>query len=329
MSTKWPRKLTHLSIVVPCFNEEACINETVTRLQRTLNGFAGSYELIFVNDGSSDRTEILLDQLALQFKEIKVIHFARNFGHQLAVTAGFDAASGDAAVLIDADLQDPPEVIVAMVAKWEEGFDVVYGRRQRRNGESRFKVLSASLFYRMLNRLSEIKIPNDTGDFRLIDRCVLDVLKLMTEHDRYVRGMISWIGFKQTAVDYHRDARFDGETKYSLRKMVAFAIDGILSFSVMPLRYATAIGALTIFLAFGGAITASLVRIFTDQWVRGWTLMFCSVLLLGGMQLFFLGVLGEYVGRIYRQTKQRPLYIVRERQGFATKDHRQENSHAA
>lgn len=306
----------HLSVVVPCFNEEDCLETTELRLRMTLAALPGTYEIIFIDDGSTDRTGSILDDLARRHAEVKVIHLSRNFGHQLALTAGLDAASGDAAVLIDADLQDPPELIPAMVAKWQQGFDVVYGRRVGRTGEARFKLATAAVFYRLLNRMAEFEIPSDTGDFRLIDRRVLDVLKSMGEHDRYVRGLISWVGFRQGAVDYRRDARLAGETKYSLRKMVAFAVDGLVSFSIMPLRYATAIGAFTVFLAIVGAVTASVVRLFTDDWVRGWTLMFCSILLLGGMQLFFLGVLGEYVGRIYRQTKARPLYVVRESRGF-------------
>ena len=310
-----------LSIVVPCFNEEDCLSATIARLNALCAELRPlEVELIFVDDGSQDHTREILKGYAAEDPRIRIIGFARNFGHQLAVTAGIDAARGDAIVLIDADLQDPPEVIPKMVARWREGFDVVYGRRIERVGESTFKLASARIFYRLLNRLSDVPIPLDTGDFRLISRQVADTLKAMPERDRFVRGMVSWVGFKQTELSYQRAARFAGTSKYPLRKMVRFATDGILSFSTKPLQMAVALGMLSASVALLGIIYALTLRIFTDLWVEGWTALFIAVMFIGGAQLLCIGILGEYIGRIYSEVKKRPLYVVQEYVGLEDRD---------
>jgi len=306
-----------LSVIVPCYNEEEVIVETMARLNDFCAELVGlDVELIFVDDGSRDRTREILKQAAAADPRMRVIGFARNFGHQIAVTAGIDAAKGDAVVLIDADLQDPPGVIHGMIAKWQEGFDVVYGTRSARPGESAFKIATAHSFYRLLNRISDVPIPLDTGDFRLMSRAVVDTLKAMPERDRFVRGMVSWIGFRQTALPYSRAERFAGESKYPLRKMLRFATDGILSFSIRPLQLAVSAGLISAALALVGIGYALLMRIFTSTWVEGWTALMIAVLFLGGVQLTCVGILGEYVGRIYNEIKQRPLYVVQEYCGF-------------
>jgi glycosyltransferase involved in cell wall biosynthesis len=306
-----------LSVVIPCYNEEQVIGETVKRLGHFCAEAADlDIELIFVNDGSRDRTLELLKAHAAADPRIKVISFARNFGHQIAVTAGIDAAHGDAVVLIDADLQDPPEVIHQMIAKWREGFDVVYGTRTDRPGESAFKRATARGFYRVLDRLSDVRIPLDTGDFRLMSRRVVETLRAMPERDRFVRGMVSWVGFRQTALQYRRAERFAGESKYPLRKMVRFATDGLLSFSTKPLQVSVGMGMACATLAMLGIVYALFLRFFTNIWVEGWTALMIAVLFIGGVQLISVGILGEYVGRIYGELKRRPLYVVEDYIGF-------------
>ena len=310
-----PRML--LSVVVPCFNEQEVIGETVRRLREfgaAVNGL--DVEFIFVDDGSRDDTRSLLRAFASDDPRIKVVGFARNFGHQVAVTAGIDAARGDAVVLIDADLQDPPEVVHEMVAKWREGYDVVYGTRAERAGESAFKIATARAFYRLLNRLSDVPIPLDTGDFRLMSRAVVDTLCAMPERDRFVRGMVSWVGFRQVALPYRRAERFAGRTKYPLRKMLRFATDGILSFSTKPLQLSVAMGMVSAVFALVGIVYALSLRLFTNIWVEGWTALMIAVLFIGGVQLISIGILGEYIGRIYNEIKRRPLYVVEEYLGF-------------
>jgi dolichol-phosphate mannosyltransferase len=303
--------------VIPCYKEEEVIGETMRRLHQFCSELVDlNVELIFVDDGSTDRTRELLKAYALDDPRIRIIGFARNFGHQIAVTAGIDAARGDAVVLIDADLQDPPEVVHQMIAKWREGYDVVYGTRTERPGESSFKLATARAFYRLLNRLSDIPIPLDTGDFRLMSRPVVETLKAMPEHDRFVRGMVSWVGFKQTALPYKRAERFAGESKYPLRKMVRFATDGILSFSTKPLQMSVALGMFSASLALVGILYALMLRLFTNIWVEGWTALMIAVLFIGGVQLVCVGILGEYIGRIYNEVKNRPLYVVQEYLGF-------------
>ncbi len=299
-----------LSVVVPCFNEAECIRETHRHLIEVLSTLGHEWEIIYVNDGSKDETLDILINLISGSSSIRVISFSRNFGHQTAVTAGIDYAKGEAVVLIDADLQDPPELIPEMILKWQEGFDVVYGQRRTRKGETPFKKISAKLFYRLINSLSEVPIPLDTGDFRLIDRRVVDVLGQMPERSRFIRGMVSWAGFRQTPILYDRSERFAGESKYPLRKMIKFGLDGVLSFSIQPLKLATSLGGLVSACSALGIIYALTLRLFTKDWVSGWTLLMISVLFLGGVQLVFLGVIGEYVGRIYAESKGRPQYVI-------------------
>jgi len=307
-----------LSVVIPCFNEEEVIGETMKRLQVFSEGLVDlRVEFIFVDDGSRDRTRDLLRGYAALDQRIRVLGFARNFGHQIAVTAGIDAALGDAVVLIDADLQDPPEVVHEMIAKWRAGYDVVYGTRTDRPGESAFKLATARAFYRLLNQLSDVPIPLDTGDFRLMSRPVVETLKAMPERDRFVRGMVSWVGFRQTALPYRRAERFAGESKYPLGKMVRFATDGILSFSIKPLQVSITLGLLAALLSLSGIAYALYLRVFTSVWVEGWTALMIAVLFLGGVQLVCVGILGEYIGRIYNEVKRRPLYVVQDRIGFA------------
>lgn len=305
-----------VSLVVPCFNEEDVIAETHRRLAALADSQHDyQFEFLFVDDGSRDNTLPLLRQIVAGDSRARVVAFSRNFGHQIAVTAGIDEARGDAVVLLDADLQDPPEVVAEMLAKWREGWQVVYGVRAEREGESHFKLWTAHLFYRVLNYLSDTPIPLDTGDFRLMDRAVVEVLRGMPERDRFVRGMVSWVGFRQLALPYRRAARFAGTTKYPLRKMVRFASNGIISFSMRPLKLAMDVGLLCAGLACVGIIWAFATRLATHNWVPGWTATVIAVLFLGGIQLVCTGILGEYIGRTYMQSKGRPLYIVGERIG--------------
>lgn len=309
-----------LSIIVPCFNEEEVVSETIKRLLEFCDSLENlNAEIIFVDDGSKDRTRAVIRHYAADDSRIKLIGFSRNFGHQLAVTAGIDAAQGDAVVLIDADLQDPPHLISQMILKWQEGYDVVYGTRSERPGESAFKLATARSFYRVLNKLSDVPIPLDTGDFRLMSRPVVEALRAMPERDRFVRGMVSWVGFRQTPIMYKRADRFAGKTKYPLRKMIRFASDGILSFSIKPLQMSIGLGMLASALALLGVFYALVLRVFTEVWVQGWTALMIAILFLGGVQLICVGILGEYIGRIYNEVKKRPLYIVDERHGFQEK----------
>jgi dolichol-phosphate mannosyltransferase len=306
-----------LSVIVPCFNEEAVLLETHKRLTSVLDGLQTlTYDVIYVDDGSRDRTIEILRALQLSDARVRVLQLSRNFGHQIAVTAGLAESDGDAVVIIDADLQDPPEVIPEMLARWRDGYDVVYGLRTDRQGETPFKLWTAKTFYHLLNHVSRVRIPPDVGDFRLMDRRVVNALLDMPERDRFLRGMISWLGYKQVAVLYERAPRFAGSSKYPLLKMLRFAIDGVLSFSFAPLRLATWMGFAAMVLAFGGIVYAILLRLYTTDWVRGWASIFVAVLFMGGVQLVTIGIIGEYIGRIYEEVKQRPLYFVQERLGF-------------
>jgi len=307
-----------ISVVVPCYNEEDVIRQTHSRLSNALVATGLEYEIVYVNDGSRDNTLAILRELQAADSHVRVVAFARNFGHQVAVTAGVDFATGDAVVLIDADLQDPPELITEMVRMWRDGYQVVYGVRESRTGESAFKLLTAKYFYRIINSISDVAIPLDTGDFRLMDRRVVDVLKSMPERDRFLRGMVSWIGFKQSPLHYARSERAAGGTKYPLRKMILFALDGIVSFSLVPLRLATLFGFVAAVFAMLGIAYALVLRLFTGNWAPGWTLLFITTFFLGGATLLCLGIIGEYVGRIYRELKRRPLYVVGEVHGFQT-----------
>ncbi len=305
-----------LSVIVPCFNEAEVIEHTHQRLGQTLEAITPDYEIIYVDDGSRDATPELLRDIQAGSSRAKVIRLSRNFGHQIAVSAGIEYARGKAVVLIDADLQDPPEVIAQMVEKWREGYHVVYGQRSERSGETKFKLWTARAFYRLINRLSEVPIPLDTGDFRLMDRAVVDALLRMRERHRLLRAMTSWVGFKQTAVLYSRAERFAGASKYPLRKMLALAADGIVSFSAVPLKIVTSVGLAFSALSVLGVIYAIAQRLLTDNWVPGWTLIFIAVMLIGGLQFIFLGVMGEYIGRIYSEAKDRPLFLIMEELGF-------------
>ena len=302
------------SVVVPCYNEEDCIKETHTRLTRVMQGIGEPYEILYVNDGSKDGTPALLNTLAGQDSAVRVLHFARNAGHQLAVSAGLDYASGDAVVIIDADLQDPPEVIPRMVERWKAGAQVVYGKRRSREGDSWLKKLTARWYYRFLRRLAGDAFPEDTGDFRLADRKVVDVIKAMPEHARYLRGMFAWAGFAQEPLLYDRDKRFAGQTHYPLRKMLRLAAHGVLSFSEKPLLWPLWLGLFWL-LGAAGILTAILVLALLSHETA--SLFMPLLLVLGvGLILISLGILGAYLARAYEEVKGRPLYIVAQTLGF-------------
>jgi glycosyltransferase involved in cell wall biosynthesis len=301
-----------VSIVAPCFNEAATLPEFYRRVSEAMQALGDTWELVLIDDGSQDNTATILRELAHKDPHIRPVLFARNFGHQLAVTAGLDYCRGQAVVIIDSDLQDPPEVIPELIAEWHNGYEVVYARRTEREGETWFKLFTASLFYRLIYRITDVNIPLDTGDFRLLDRKVVDVINRMRERHRFLRGMSVWVGFRQTGVPYKRAARYAGETKYPLKRMVKFAGDAITGFSYFPLQLATYLG----FVAAGISILAIPVvialRVAGSQAFFGQATTLIAVLFLGGVQLISLGILGEYIGRIYDEARGRPLYIVRE-----------------
>ncbi len=298
------------------YNEEDVIAETYRRLGKVMEETGESYELLFVNDGSQDRCAAIIADLARTDRHIRMIDFSRNFGHQIAVSAGLDYARGQSVVIIDADLQDPPEVIPRMLEKWREGYDVVYGRRRKREGETLFKRFTAFAFYRVLSVLTGGTIPKDTGDFRLIDRKVCDAMKRLNERNRFLRGMINWVGFKQTAVEYDREERWAGKTKYPLKKMLKFAADGIFSFTYKPLKLATYIGFILSISGFVYLLYVLYQRLFTDNTLTGWASIIAVNLVFNGITLLILGIIGEYVGRIYEEVKGRPLYIIQDKIGF-------------
>ncbi|WP_028552366.1 glycosyltransferase family 2 protein [Paenibacillus sp. UNC451MF] len=304
------------SIIVPMFNEQEVIEETYRRLRLVMDTLDEQYELLFVNDGSKDRTADIVKDLCREDANVRLLNFARNFGHQIAITAGMDHAQGQAVVVIDADLQDPPEVILEMIDKWKQGYDVVYGKRLERKGETMFKKWTAHLFYRLLKSMTSVDIPVDAGDFRLIDRKVCDVMKAMTEKNRYVRGLVSWTGFKQTFVEYTREERWAGVTKYPLRKMIRFAIDAIASFSYKPLKAAAYLGFILSAVSFIYILIVVYQKLFTDTTITGWSSIVAINLFFNGIMLIILGIIGEYIGRIYDETKGRPLYIIWERAGY-------------
>ncbi|SNX53583.1 glycosyltransferase family 2 protein [Thermoanaerobacterium sp. RBIITD] len=306
------------SIVVPAFNEESLIEESYKRLKKVMDSAGETYELIFVNDGSRDRTAEILMRICENDSHVKLISFSRNFGHQIAITAGMDNAKGDAVVVIDADLQDPPEVILKMIEKWKEGYDVVYGKRAKRKGESFFKLFTARVFYRLLKNLTNIDIPVDTGDFRLIDRKVCDVMNSINsikEKNRYIRGLVSWVGFKQTGVEYVRDPRLSGETKYTLKKMLKLAMDGITSFSYVPLKLPVQLGGFLTVISLLYLVAALILKLFAVN-TSMWGVMIAVNVLLGGINFMILGAFGEYIGRIYDEVRDRPLYIIAKKVGF-------------
>lgn len=304
-----PRVPALLSVVAPVYNEEELVEAFVERACAAVADY--TFELVLVNDGSSDATPELLDRLAAADARVRVIHLSRNFGHQAALTAGLEHARGDVVAMIDADLQDPPELIPRMVEQWEGGSDVVYAVRKQREGETAFKLATASWFYKLFDKLAQVDLEPNSGDFRLLDRRALDALLSMTERSRFLRGMTVWVGFTQTAVPYERDARTAGETKYTVRKMIRFSLDAIASFSHLPLQLATYVGLLSAGVAFV-AIPVVVGLHFADSYLPGFGTITILILLLGGIQLIALGVIGEYVGRIYDEVKHRPLYIVRE-----------------
>ncbi|MBS2773028.1 glycosyltransferase family 2 protein [Anoxybacillus rupiensis] len=301
------------SVIIPVYNEEPVIRETYKRLKKVMEQADGPYELLFVNDGSTDRTMTIIKELAAQDQAVHFLDFSRNFGHQIAITAGMEHAAGEAIVIIDADLQDPPELILTMIRKWQEGYEVVYAKRTKRKGETFFKKQTAHWFYRLLRAVTEIEIPVDTGDFRLIDRKVCDALIHMKERNRFVRGLVSWVGFKQAAIEYERDERFAGETKYPLKKMLRFSMDGITSFSYKPLKLASFLGLLLSMGSGIGMLVVLYLKLFTDSTVAGWSSLLLTTLFFNGVILIILGVIGEYIGRIYDEAKGRPLYIVQEK----------------
>ncbi len=302
-----------LSVVAPCYNEEAGLPEFVRRLKAVCTQLGCAHEIVLVNDGSRDRTLAVALDLALQDPVIRVVNLLRNFGHQAAVTAGLDVARGDVVVLIDCDLQDPPEIIIEMVAAWKNGADVAYGQRRTRDGETVFKLYTAKLFYRLLKLMTQSDIPSDTGDFRLMDRRVVEVLRSMREHHRFIRGMVSWVGGRQVAVPYDRKPRFAGETKYPLRKMLSFALDAITSFSVVPLRLVTYLALTIIALAMMATVTVFVLKLVNPGYfIPGFAATLLTIIFFGGIQLLALGVIGEYLGRMYEAVKARPIYIVKD-----------------
>lgn len=304
------------SIVAPCYNEEGNIHELYRRISEVMDQTDEPWELVLINDGSRDRTPELMRELHELDPRVHYLDFARNFGHQIAVTAGMDYAQGEAIILIDSDLQDPPELILEMIQKWKEGFKVVYAIRSERKGETWFKLFTAKLFYRLIYRITDVNIPLDTGDFRLMDRQVVDTMKQMRERHRFIRGMTSWVGFKQTGVYYVRQERFSGETGYPLRKMLKFASDAITGFSYFPLQLATYVGFIVAALSGVGMIGVILARLIGQQAFLGQATTLVMVLFLGGIQLISLGIIGEYLGRIYDEVKDRPLYVVNQAVGF-------------
>lgn len=312
-----------VSLVCPVYNEEQGLREFYERCTAALQAIvpAVQHEIIFVDDGSRDGSLKVIEELARQDDRVRVLALSRNFGHQLAITSGMDHAFGDAVVVIDSDLQDPPEVVADMVARWREGYRVVYGVRSSRSGESGFKLLTAKLFYRLINRISETELPSDSGDFRLLDQQVVAELRKIREENRYIRGLVSWVGFRQTAVHYERDPRFAGESKYTVRRMLRFATDAVTSFSERPLRFAISVGLLVVLLTLALATWIVVGRLLNpESAIPGFASLAVIVLFLGGIQLLSIGLLGEYIGRIYRESKRRPLYVVAERYGFPGHD---------
>lgn len=301
-----------ISVIVPSFNEEKNVPLIYERLTSTLSQISDDYEIIFVNDCSKDNTLEVIKQLSKKDSHVKYISFSRNFGHQIAVSAGLDLCKGEAVVIIDADLQDPPELILEMYEKYKEGYKVVYAKRKSREGETWFKKITAKLFYRFLSAMTSIEIPVDVGDFRLIDQVIVKHLRNMPEKSKYIRGQISWIGYKQTFVEYHRDARLYGKTNYPLKKMLRLAFDGITAFSDKPLKMASAIGIISAILSLLAIVYALISHFIFDSAVSGWTSLIISVLFIGGVQLITIGIIGEYIARINNDVRNRPLYIIEE-----------------
>jgi glycosyltransferase involved in cell wall biosynthesis len=304
------------SIVVPVYNEAEVLPALYDRLTRVLEGMLEPYEIIFVNDGSQDDSPLLLRDFQAKDQRVKFLSLSRNFGHQIAITAGLDYSSGQAAIVMDADLQDPPEVIPQLVEQWHKGYDIVFAVRAERQGDGLFKRATAAIFYRLFRHMSATEIPLDAGDFRLMSRRAVEALRSIRERNRFIRGLAGWIGFRQTSVTFVRDVRQAGITKYPFRKMLRFALNGLMSFSLIPLQLAIYLGFLISSLGFFYIAYAIGLKLFTDRVVLGWTSVMVAVLFLGGVQLISLGIIGEYIGRIYDEVKQRPLYVVDETKGF-------------
>ena len=322
-ATPTPDQRPVISVIVPIFNEEEVIPELYRRMAAVLGNIGHPWELVCVNDGSRDASLSMLLSLREQDARVKIINFSRNFGHQIAITAGMDYALGDAIAIIDADLQDPPELIGEMFDKWREGYEVVYAVRAHRQGESRFKLWTASAFYRLLRRITDVEIPVNTGDFRLIDRQVLLTMRRLREKHRFMRGLSSWVGFRQIGIEYQRAERFAGDTKYPLSKMLRLTLDAITSFSYLPLRLSTYFGFFLALASLVGIVTTIALRLSGNNAFFGQASTLVAVLFLGGIQLIFLGVIGEYLARIYDDVKARPLYVVSRAYGYADlADHR-------
>lgn len=304
-----------ISVVIPMYYEEDVANECYNRTKKVLNGLENyDHEIIFVNDGSKDKTLPILKGIAKKDEKAKVISFSRNFGHQAAVTAGLKFVTGDCILIIDSDMQDPPELLVDMLKLWEDGNEVIYAKRKTRKGESKFKLMTAKMFYNVLNNLSDVEIPKDTGDFRLVDKKVVDVINSMPEHNKFLRGLFSWVGFKQKPIEYERQERFAGKTKYPLKKMLKLASDGIISFSTKPLKIIGGIGIVSIFISFILLIYAILSYIFKwNNLASGWTSLMVAITFFAGVQLVSIWMISEYIARIYDDTKQRPEYIIDEK----------------
>ena len=304
-----------ISVVIPMYYEEDVANECYNRTKKVLNGLEDyDHEIIFVNDGSKDKTLPILKEIATKDEKAKVISFSRNFGHQAAVTAGLKFVTGDCILIIDSDMQDPPELLVDMLKLWEDGNEVIYAKRKTRKGESKFKLMTAKMFYNVLNNLSDVEIPKDTGDFRLVDKKVVDVINSMPEHNKFLRGLFSWVGFKQKPIEYERQERFAGKTKYPLKKMLKLASDGIISFSTKPLKIIGGIGIVSIFISFILLIYAILSYIFKwNNLASGWTSLMVAITFFAGVQLVSIWMISEYIARIYDDTKQRPEYIIDEK----------------
>ncbi len=316
------------SVVVPIYNEEETFAELTKRLREVMDQLDGPAEAVLVDDGSTDSSYRLMVEARAEDARFKIVQLSRNFGHQLAITAGMDLASGQAVIVMDADLQDPPHVILDLAAKWQEGYEVVYAVRQHRDGETHFKKLSAAAFYTVLRRLADIDAPIDVGDFRLVDRKALDAFLSMREHNRYVRGMFSWVGFRQAGVPYSRDSRHAGESKYTLRKMIRLAVNGIIGFSAAPLKLAMSAGFLLAVASVLYGIVAIALKLAGVHLVPGYTSLLVAVTFLSGVQLTVMGMVGQYVARVYDEARGRPLYLIREARGFGGKDAAATNGHA-
>lgn len=308
------------SFIIPVYNEEETLPELHKQMAALLEQLDGDAEVILVDDGCRDRSYEIMAEINRQDPRFKIVQLSRNFGHQIAITAGMDFASGQAVVIMDADLQDPPEVVLEMAKRWREGYEVVYSVRDEREGETWFKLFTASAFYRLLRRLTELDIPSEVGDFRLVDRKALEAFKTLREKSRYVRGMFSWIGFKQIGVNYKRPQRFAGTTKYPLKKMLRLALDGIVGFSTAPLRLALNVGFIVVGLSLLAGIAAVVLKLTGHYVVRGWVSLVVLISFLGGLNLLLMGVMGEYIGRIFEEVKNRPVYFVRDLQGFTPDD---------